>query len=165
MFVSPDRIRSEDLCLHYRFMRELFCPPVLGTKDNYWSRVGKKGAWCSLKCAFEKNWVQIKRCGTQMVIQLSMLQDSWRLFTPSCKWLKKEKYCSLTHGGARRLQDGLSLGAVHHHLLQALQTLLRQLLPVSNELRQAAVHRVFWHNLDKLGEVVAIPFTKDKTEC
>lgn len=44
MVVSPDRIRSEDLCLHYRFMRELLCPPVLVTKDNYWSRVGKKGA-------------------------------------------------------------------------------------------------------------------------
>lgn len=35
VFVSPDRIRSEDLCLHYRFMRELLCPPVLDTKDNY----------------------------------------------------------------------------------------------------------------------------------
>lgn len=38
--VSPDRIRSEDCCLHYRFMRELLCPPVLGTKDDYWSMVG-----------------------------------------------------------------------------------------------------------------------------
>lgn len=38
MFVSPDRIRSEDLCLHYRFMRELFCPPVLSP----WTIVGPR---------------------------------------------------------------------------------------------------------------------------
>lgn len=44
MIVSPDRIRSEELCLHYRFMRDVFCPPVLGTEDNCRSRVGKKGA-------------------------------------------------------------------------------------------------------------------------
>lgn len=47
--VSPDRIRSEDQHLHYRFMRELLYPPVLGTKDNYWSKVGKKGAQHDLK--------------------------------------------------------------------------------------------------------------------
>ncbi len=67
----------------------------------------------------------------------------------------------LTHGGARRVQDGLSLGIVHHHLLQALQILLRQLLPVSDELSQSAVHGVVWHDLDQLWEVVAVPFAAD----
>lgn len=42
-FVSPDRIRSKDLCLHYRFMRELLCPPVLVTKDIISPGWAKKG--------------------------------------------------------------------------------------------------------------------------
>ncbi len=68
VFVSPDRIRSEDLCLHYRFMRELLCPPVLGTKDNYWSKVGKKGACVDLsrKSALKKKFCKrpsaVHRC-------------------------------------------------------------------------------------------------------
>lgn len=67
----------------------------------------------------------------------------------------------LTHRGAGRVQDGLSLGVVHHHLLQALEILLRQLLPVPNEPGQAAVHRVVGHDLDELREVVAVPFAAD----
>lgn len=41
--VSPDRIRSEDACLHYRFMRELLYPPVLDTKDTCSPEWAKKG--------------------------------------------------------------------------------------------------------------------------
>lgn len=63
----------------------------------------------------------------------------------------------LTHRAARGVQDGPGLGAVHHHLLQALQALLRQLLPVADEPGQAAVHRVVRHDLDQLGEVVPVP--------
>lgn len=42
--------------LHYRFMRDIIYPPVLGTKDDYWSRVGKKGA-CNFNTAV-RYWLE-----------------------------------------------------------------------------------------------------------
>lgn len=61
-------------------------PPCVITRDNCWSKVGKKGA-------------------------------SWRLNLNTTKLMQRPEL--LTHGGARRIQDGLCLGVVHHHLLQA----------------------------------------------
>lgn len=71
--------------------------------------------------------------------------------------MEKKRKCSLTHRAARCIEDGLSLGGVHHHLLQALEALVCQLLPVPNEPSQAAVHGVVRHDLDQLWEVVAVP--------
>lgn len=108
-------------------------PPCVNTKDNRKSKVGKKGA---------------------------------QVLTKSCTKLGKQVWAnekpSLTHRAAGCIEDGLRLGGVHHHLLQALQALLRQLLPVPDEPSQAAVHRVVGHDLDQLWEVVTVPLTAQK---
>lgn len=43
LLVSPDRIRSEESSLCYRFMRELLCPPVLSPGTIVGPRWAKKG--------------------------------------------------------------------------------------------------------------------------
>lgn len=43
VFVSPDRIRNEEFSLHYRFMRELLCPPVLSPRTIIGPRWAIKG--------------------------------------------------------------------------------------------------------------------------
>lgn len=60
MVVSPDRIRNEGLCLHYRFMRELLCPPVLSPGTIIGPRWAKKGHGVqSHKCAVYRSDAQI----------------------------------------------------------------------------------------------------------
>ncbi len=91
VFVSPDRIRSEDLCLHYRFMRELLCPPVLGTKDNYWSKVGKKGACVDLsrKSALKKFFANDQVLCTDVKVLHKVARQSVCLYI--CMSMFKEK--------------------------------------------------------------------------
>lgn len=88
-----------------------------------------------------------------------------QVLSKSCtKQARANQKPSLTHRAAGRVEDGLRLGGVHHHLLQALQALLAQLLPVADEPSQAAVHRVVGHDLDQLREVVTVPLTAQKRE-
>lgn len=80
-------------------------------------------------------------------------------------WQKaQKKSLLLTHRAACCIQDAPSLGCVHHHLLQALQALLRQLLPVPDEPSEAAVRGVLGHDLDQLWEVVAVPLAAHERE-
>lgn len=109
--VSPDRIRSEDACLHYRFMRELLYPPVLDTKDTCSPEWAKKGHNVEYVDEPESSWHK-----------LTLDMDEIN-FDPSgmciCEIMQHILWmCGvLTHRGAWCIQDGLSLGTVHHHLL------------------------------------------------
>lgn len=114
-------------------MRELFCPPVLTPKTTGGSKAGKKGAQT------------LTESRTKLVKQVCVNEKPL-----------------LTHRAASCVEDGPSLGGVHHHLLQALEALLRQLLSVSDEPSQSAVHRVVGHDLDQLWEVVTVPLTAHK---
>lgn len=70
----------------------------------------------------------------------------------------------LTHRCAGRFQDRLGFSAVHCDLLQRLQALLAQLLPVPDKLGQLAVCSVVAYYLDQLRKVVAIPLTEHKNK-
>lgn len=139
VFVSPDRIRNEDFLPSLQVYERATLPPCVITRDNCWSRVGKKGARWSL---------------TSRTVKLMPKSRTKKQTINVFKW---DSWILLTHRAARYIQDGLSLGAVHHHLLQTLKTLVSQLLPVADEPGQAAVHWVVRHYLDQLGEVVAVP--------
>lgn len=108
-------------------------PPCVNTKDNRWVYGGQKGAQT------------LTESRTKLVKQV---------------WVNEKPL--LTHRAASCVEDGPSLGGVHHHLLQALEALLRQLLSVSDEPSQSAVHRVVGHDLDQLWEVVTVPLTAHK---
>ena len=63
------------------------------------------------------------------------------------------------HGALAGVDDGLGPGAVHQNLLQLLEQVLGQLLPVLDELHNPGVESILWHNFDQLWEVVGVPLS------
>ena len=69
-----------------------------------------------------------------------------------------------THAGLARIDDGLGPAAIHQDGFQLLQLVNRQLLPVLDQLDAPGEQGVLGHDLDQLGEVVAVPLPDPHAE-